>query len=173
MSMIYKSSSHKGFTLVELILYVGISSFLLFSLAAFFPLLISARVKNQTINEVNHGGIQAMQIITQTIRNAKSISTPSLGNSSSSLSVITMDSNLSPTLFDLAGGALRIKEGTGSYLSITNSKVIASSLLFKNTSASSTGGGSIDVSFTISRINSSGSNEYELSKTFNSSVSFY
>lgn len=171
--MVLRTSHTKGFTLIEMLLYVSISSFFLLSLTAFFPFLISARVKNQTINEVNHGGIQAMQMMTQAIRNTKSISTPPQGTSSSSLSMITIDGALSPTLFDVASGTLRIKEGVGTYIALTNTKVTVSSLLFKNTSASSTDGGSVDVSFTISRSNAGVGSEYTYSKTFSGSVSFH
>lgn len=171
--MLHSFQKTKGFTLVEMILYVGISSFLLFSLALFFSILISARVKSQTINEVNHGGIQTMQIITQTIRNAKSINYPATSVSSSSLSVKTMDSSLDPTLFNLASGTIRIKEGGNSYIPLTNSKIVVSSLLFQNTSASSTDGGSIDISFTVSRNNLAGRDEYSYSKSFKGSASFH
>jgi Tfp pilus assembly protein PilW len=168
-----KKISSKGFTLVEMMLYVAICSFILISLATFFSFLISARIKNQTIAEVNQGGVQVLQLVTQTIRNAKSVSVPASGVSSSTLSIITVSTSTTPTIFDVASGTVRIKEGSGAYVPLTNSRVSISSLVFTNTSASSTDGGSVNVSFTISYRNITGRNEYSFSKTFSDTASFH
>jgi Tfp pilus assembly protein PilW len=168
-----KKISLQGFTLVEMMLYVAICSFVLISLTTFFSFLISSRIKNETISEVNQGGVQVLQLVTQTIRNAKSVSVPASGTSSSTLSVITLNASTTPTIFDVASGTVRIKEGGGVYVPLTNSRINVSSLLFKNTSASSTDGGSIDVSFTVSYRNSTGRNEYTFSKTFSGTASFH
>lgn len=61
--------------------------------------------------------------------------------------------------------ALQIKEGTGTPVSLTNDKVAISNLTFKNLARSGTDG-VIQVSFTISRVNTSGKNEYDYQKTF-------
>lgn len=165
--------SVKGFTLVEMLLYVLICSTLLLALATSLSFLLGARIKNQTITEVNQDGIQVMQLMTQTIRNAKSINTPVLASSSSVLSIKTVSSSYDPTLFTLASGTLSIKEGSGVSVPITNSKIIVSSLLFNNTSASSTDGGSVEINFTLSYATTSGRNEYSYSKTFMGSASFH
>jgi Tfp pilus assembly protein PilW len=168
-----KKISLQGFTLVEMMLYVAICSFILISLATFFSFLISARIKNETISEVNQGGIQVLQLMTQTLRNAKSVSAPTVGISSSTISIITMSTSTTPTLFDVASGTVRIKEGSGPYIPLTNSRIDISSLVFKNTSASSTDGGSVDISFIVSYRNVTGRNEYSFSKTFSGTASFH
>jgi hypothetical protein len=61
--------------------------------------------------------------------------------------------------------ALQIKEGTGSIIPLTNSKVIVSGLTFKNLTRSGTPG-VVQVSFTVSRLSTSGKNEYNYQKTF-------
>ena len=163
----------KGFTLIEMLLYVGISSVMLLSLSTFFAELLNVSVKNQTINEVNEQGIHVMELVTQLIRNAKTITTPTVGTSSTSLTITVRNASSSPTLFDLATGTLRIKEGSSQYVELTNSKVIVSSLNFTNTSASSTDGGSVDVSFILTYVASSSLNQYMYSKPFNGSASFH
>lgn len=66
----------KGFTLIELLLYVSIVGAIIFSIAGFLSLSMQSRVKNQTIAEVEQQGVQIMQSLTQTIRNASAISIP-------------------------------------------------------------------------------------------------
>jgi type II secretory pathway pseudopilin PulG len=168
-----KPFSKKGFTLVEMLLYVAICSVILISLTTFLSFLLNASVKNQTIAEVEHNGLQVLQLMTQTIRNGKGINTPILATSSSTLSIKTVATTTDPILFDLASGTLRIKEGASGYIPLTSGRVIISSLMFKNTSASSTDGGSVDITFIVSYLNQSGTNEYSFSKTFNGTASFH
>jgi type II secretory pathway pseudopilin PulG len=138
----------QGFTLIELLLYVSIVGAIIFSVAGFLSLAMQARIKNQTIAEVEQQGIAAMQQITQTGRNAA-------------------DTNFS-TVFDLSGGAIRVNPGDGP-IALTNSRVTASSLSFTNLSRPGTDG-TVRVQFTLTYVNSSGRNEYDYSKTFYDSV---
>jgi hypothetical protein len=65
--------------------------------------------------------------------------------------------------------AVQIKEGTGAAIALTNNKVQMSNLSFKNLSRSGTPG-SIQVSFTLSRLNPANRNEYEYQKAFTGSA---
>lgn len=152
------SHNQNGFTLVELLLYISIVGAIVLSIAGFLSLLMQSRVKNQTIAEVEQQGVQVMQIITQTGRNAAAINSPSTGSSASSLSVDT-------TVFDLSGDAIRIIEGAGSPITLTNSRVAASSLTFINLSRTGTPG-IIKIQFTLTHVNSEGRQEYNFNKTF-------
>ena len=82
-----------GFTLVEVILYVAILSTLVFGIASFVDLISVTRVKNQTINEVDQQAVQIIQNIAQNIRNAKSITTPTIGQSGSNLVILDVSNN--------------------------------------------------------------------------------
>lgn len=155
----------KGFTLIELLLYVSIVGVLILSVSVLLSLFMRSRVKNQTISEVEQQGVQVMQIITQTARNAETITNPTAGNSASSATFDVVTASLDPTIFDLASGIIRIKEGAGSATSLTNSRVTASSLTFQNLSRASTPG-TIRVQFTLTHVNPSGRNEYDYNKTF-------
>lgn len=157
-----------GFTLIELLLYVSIVGALLTSTSLFFALVFDARVKNQSISEVNQQGIAMMEHITQTIRNADAVTVPAVGATGASLTLTVPTGSLSPTIFNLSGGSpntLQIKEGTGATVPLANSKVQVTSLTFKNLSRPSTPG-VVQVSFIVSRVNSSGKNEYDYQKTF-------
>ena len=94
-----------GFTLIELLLYVAVAGGLLASIAYFFAMTVDSRIKNQTINEVDQQGTQLMEYMTQTIRNATSITTPTAGTNGSSLTLAVPTGALSPTVFDITGGS--------------------------------------------------------------------
>ncbi len=162
--------SLKGLSLIEMLLYVAISSIILLSLSLFLTFILGQRVKNQSIADVNQQGLQVMQLITQTIRNARSIDFPSIGATSSSLSMTMSDPLLSPTIFDIVGGVVRIKEGSNAIIPLTNSHVSVSSLLFQNISSTSSVDRIIRMSFTIDHININGRNENSFSKSFTGSA---
>lgn len=97
-------ANEQGYTLIELLLYVAIVGVLLAAVTTFFGSTVDARVKNQTINEVNEQATQLMDSITQTVHNATSISSPAAGASGSSLTLVVPTGSLSPTVFDISGG---------------------------------------------------------------------
>lgn len=154
-----------GFTLIELLLYVSITAVLLLSVSLFLFLLLESRVKNQTIAEVEQQGLQAMQIITQTARNAEAITSPAQGASASSITLDVITASSDPTIFDLFGSALRITEGAGSAVAFTNSRITASGLTFQNLSRTGTPG-TVRIQFTLTHMNPEGRNEYNFTKTF-------
>lgn len=160
-----KNSSRSGFTLIELLLYVGIASSILLISTLFLQTLLESRVKNQTIAEVEQQGLQVMQIITQTIRNAENITSPAIGASAASLVLDVAPAGDDPTVFDVSAGTIRITEGVGLPISLTNSRVMVSSLVFQNLSRANTPG-VLRVSFTLNHVNLGGRREYEFSKTF-------
>ncbi len=153
-----------------MILYVSICSLLLFSLSDMFAYLLGSKVKSQAITEVNQQGFQIMHLITYSIRNAKSIDSPSISNSSPSLSITTQTPALSPTVFSTSSSTLYTQEGGGVSIPVTNSRVEVSSLLFENISSASSTDRVVRISFTLSYKNPSGRQEYTYSKTFNGSA---
>lgn len=159
----------RGFTLIELLLYVTIVGSLLTTVSIFFATTTEARIKNQSIVEVDQQGTLAMEHITQAIRNADAVTTPAAGATTASLTLTVPTAGLSPTIFDLTGTTLQIKEGAATAVALTNSKVQISGLTFKNLTRASTPG-VIQISFTAARTNAGGRNEYDYQKTFTSSA---
>lgn len=155
----------KGFTLIELLLYVSIVAALVLFLSVFLSLLMQSRVKNQTISEVEQQGIYLMQTITQIARNAEAIVSPTIGASASSATFDVVTAASDPTVFDISGGVIRISEGAGSPISLTNTRVVASNLTLQNLSRTSTPG-TLRIQFTLTHINPEGRQEYNFSKTF-------
>lgn len=166
----YPLLTNKGFTLVELLLYISLISIMLFVISDFFFLIIKSRVKNQVIAEVEQQAVQAAQMITQAGRNAENVTSPGAGGNAAFLTLDMADISKNSTIFDLSGGVIRIKEGAGSPIPLTNSRVIASDLNFQNLSYAGTPG-TIRVSFTLSHVNPENKNEYDYSRTFYASAS--
>ncbi|MFZ2072713.1 MAG: type II secretion system protein [Minisyncoccia bacterium] len=160
-----------GYTLIELILYISLFAVIIFIISMSFFSFFEARIKNQTISEVEGEGIQIMQLITQTIRNANNVNSPAIGVNDISLSLNVTNPFLSPTIFYLTGDEIKITEGVNPDMSLNNSsRVIISGLLFENLSRASTPD-IIGISFTLSHVNLNGKNEYNYSKTFYGSAS--
>ncbi|MDP3973695.1 MAG: hypothetical protein Q8P92_02570 [Candidatus Daviesbacteria bacterium] len=130
----------KGFTLIELLLYVSLVGAMILTVSALLSLLMQSRVKNQTISEVEQQGVQVMQRITQTGRNATDVNFTSA--------------------FDLSGGAIRENS-----IALTNTRIVASALTFTNLSRAGTPG-TIRIQFTLTHVNPEGRQEYNFSKTF-------
>jgi len=95
-----------GYTLLELLLYIAMLGILLIPLSFFFIANVTARVKNQSIIEVNEQGQAVMDYMTQTIRNATSITTPTAASNSPSLTLVVPTGSLSPTVFDISGSII-------------------------------------------------------------------
>ena len=163
-------TKQKGFTLVETMLYVVVAGTLVLFMSLFTGMIVDARIKNRTISEVEEQGNHAMRVITQAVRNSTATNLPATGVVGTTLSVQSIDPLLNPTVFDLSGSTLRIKEGAGSTVVLTNSHVAVSSLNFENLSAPATPG-LIRVSFVLSHLNPEGRNEYDFSKTWSTSIS--
>lgn len=158
-----------GYTLIELLLYVAMIGILLSAVAYFFGAAAEARVKNQTVTEVDNQGTYAMDYITQTVRNATSVTSPTIGTSGSSLTVVVPTASLSPTVFNLSSTTLQVKKGTAAAIALTSDDVQVTSFTVKNLSRSGTTG-IVQISLTLNRVNPSGRAEYDYSRTFTTSV---
>lgn len=159
-----------AFTLIELLLYMGISTSLLLAVSFFLSLTLQSRIKQQTIAEVEQQGAQTLQYMLQALRNAESVQTPALGTQASSLLLDMADPGKDPTIFSNDEGAIRITEGGGASLSLTSSRLVASELMFSNLSRSGTPG-TIRIRFLLTHRNPEMRNEFDFSKEFVGSAS--
>ncbi len=162
--------SEKGFSLVEVLLYVGILGILVLSISGFFTLIISSRAKGQVMMEINDQGNFLVNIITQKIRNAESINSPAVGTNDISLSLDVININDDPTVFNVSGDIFYITEGAGSPVELTNNRILVTNLNFNNVSLADTPG-LISFQFTLSHVNLDNRQEYNYSKTFYGSAS--
>lgn len=162
--------SQKGFTLIELLLYIGLVTLFIGVATTFIFNFMETKAKNTTISDVEEQGAFASRFIAQTLRNANSINSPSQGTIASSLSIDTYDPAKNPTIFDISSGVLRVKQGAGDYINLTNTNVIVSNLGFYNLSRPNTPG-IIKYQFIITHVNPDGRNIFDFQKTFYQSAS--
>lgn len=132
------ANSTRGFTLIELILYVAILSIFIGGAIQFAWNIIYSRTKTLEYQNVTQNARLIAERVALEIRNASSIS--SIGTSSITLN--TDDSARNPTVIDLSGGRVRIGYGssgscpTSTPCFLTDNNVTVSSLAFTDLSAS-------------------------------------
>ncbi len=152
-----KCKKNRGASLIELIIYIALTSIMLVAINSFVFMVIEARSRNIVINEVEQQGAFAMQKISQYVRNADTIITPVAGSSASTLSVASAD-------FDLSSAILQITEG-GSTVDLTNNRLIMSDLEFTNVSLGGTPG-SLRIEFVLTYDNPGAKEDLNYSKKF-------
>jgi hypothetical protein len=155
----------RGFTLVEMALYVGVCSIVLFSLSTLFGIIVSSRAKNQIITEVNQQGSFVVTTIASLVRNGSTIVTPGSGVSSSTLTITSTDGAVNPALVYASGTTLFIKEGALLPVALTNRRVRITNLIFENISSSTTDK-IIRTTFTLDGGSNSLRQEFLYNKTF-------
>ncbi len=154
----------KGFTLIEVLLYVAIVGGILTLISVFLMTLLESRIKNDTISEVEYQGLQVMHVITQSIRNADVVSNPLKGETDSILDINNGDIN-----FYLENGVIYIEKDSQE-TELTNNRVVVTNLLFENLGLNNAPD-SVRISFVLSYNNIEGRNEYSFYKEFIGSAS--
>jgi prepilin-type N-terminal cleavage/methylation domain-containing protein len=160
----------KGFTLIEMLLYISILSIIVLALSSFMFMTYSSRIKSTVISEVEQQGSQTMNIIAQNIRNASGITGPIAATSATSLTLTEYIGSLSPTVIAQSGNKIQITEGTNPAIDLTSNRVIVSNLSFSNLSRPNTPG-VIQVKFNLTHINPDNRGEYSYSKDFTTTAS--
>lgn len=166
----HRSNSGAGFTLVEILLYIVVFSSIIFTILGFSNLSLQSRLRDEAIAEVEGAGNMVTSIISQEIRNARSITSPTASSTASSLTLVMPDSNISPIIFQLSNGVIQMSERGLATTSITSSRVTASGLSFTNLSRSGTPG-NIRFLFTLEHTNPSNISAFSYLQRFISSAS--
>lgn len=122
---------NKGFTLIEVLIYIAIIGVVVASFVTFAMSIGGSRSKTYAVQEVHANARTALDLISQKIRLADDVVSPSESNWSEGLELDmpSPDANLT---FDVAGGVLNIAEGVGGPVPITSDEVNVSSLSFTN-----------------------------------------
>lgn len=158
----------KGFSLIEIIVYVAVFIILVTSLVSFVGSLNSARLKNKTDLEIQYQGKNIIRTITQTIRNSRSIDFPALSQSSDTLTVVS-DGPATST-FSIDNGILVVTENGGPPIPLHNNLVNIESVVFSNLSKPSTPG-TVHIEFTLSGATTSIQENYQSDINFWGSAS--
>ena len=162
--------NQSGFTLMELIIYIAIFSTMIGAVVGMALATTAERANAQIVSDINYQGEAAIALISQTTRQASTITSPATGVSSNSLSLTMANNAVNPTAFssfnDGTTNRLQISEGSPATLnSLTNGRVSLSNLTFTNMGLPGSHG-SILIKFTLSYRTTSVRHELNYSRTF-------
>src|SRR3989344_994108 len=147
----------KGFTFIELLLYIAIVGTIFSSLVPFAWEVIGGGVRSAVDQEVDSNARLIMEKIKSKVRNAKSISVVS----ATSLTITEQD--LSSTVIDLSGGNIRLDA-----VNLNSADTLVTDLVFTDFSSASTK--QVQIRFTIISNIGQGRQEYGQSVILESSV---
>lgn len=106
---------HDGFTLLELLLYIGLTSILIAILSQVFLATLSVRLESQNTTSVQQDGRYILARMTYDIHRATSVTIPALGQTSSGMSLVIHENGVDRTYFyTLDGSNLTLTVGTAS-----------------------------------------------------------
>lgn len=167
----YKNKTKKAFTLVETLLYIALVGILLTSIVTFLSAILATESKNEAIFEVDQQATFVIDKVTDTIRNAEAINSPSAGSNGNSLSLEMANASEDPTVFSLNGGIMEITEGSSGSIPISTNNVTISGLTFYNlTPPSSPDAQSVKFVFTVTFNSSSGRQESNYTQTYHAAA---
>jgi len=163
-----KKNIKSGFTMIELILYVAITTMFLSAAILFTWDLVYGRVKSHVYQEVNQNIRLVSKRIIYEARNASDINsiTPN------SISLSSTDPGRDPTVIDLSNGRIRIGWGTSAQCPVTapcyltSNLVNVSSLSFSDLSGANTS----NIKFSVTIQSTGDRKEYSLTETNEASV---
>src|SRR3989338_7177655 len=157
----------KGFTLIELIIYITIVSIFIVGAVNFAWDVIYARAKSSIQQDLNHSLRFAAKRISFEIRSAQSINSVSI----SSISLVNSDPSRNPTVIDLNSQRIRIGFGSSGSCPISSPCFLSpegisiTSLTFTDLSS----GVSENIKFNISAETVSDRSEFNSSQTIEGS----
>jgi prepilin-type N-terminal cleavage/methylation domain-containing protein len=163
----------RGFTLIEMILYIAIVSIFLGGVVQLAWNSIYGRVKAQVMEHVNYAARFVGKRMMYEIRNASAINSLSAG----SICLASSDSTRNPTRIYVTGGTIRIGWGGGGTtcatttndVALTGTNVTVSSVFFTNLT-SGTLTRHIQFIYTITSSAASGRQEYVASQSYEGSA---
>ncbi|MCH7492609.1 prepilin-type N-terminal cleavage/methylation domain-containing protein [Patescibacteria group bacterium] len=160
----------RGFTLIEVMIYVVLVSGILIGATSFAISIINNRTKSFAIQEVEQNSRFMLEKITQVIRSARKITTPAIGVTDTTLVLEMSDGKKNPTIFALDGSSLSMTQGADPTLDLHSGNVEVSNLTFTNLSSPNDKTRNVFVSFTLSHRNPSGRQEWAFTDSFEMTI---
>lgn len=122
----------EGFTLLEFMIYFALIAVVVGAITTFSIDVIRTRSKTAVIAEVEQNMRFGMQRILRTVRQASklNVGASTFNDDNGVLSVDMVAASNTPTVFDLSGGVLRIKEGSAPAAPLTSPLVTVTKLRF-------------------------------------------
>ncbi len=158
----------KGTSLVETIIALAIMAIVILCVVAMLSVSSTLQRHSRAVAEVESQSNYALGQITQSIRNASSITSPA---TSTMAAAITLASNVStdnPTVFALSSTTLTMAKNGGAALPLTTNTVSVTALTFQN--VSTTTAHAVRVNMTMSYYNSTNNPALNYSNTYTTTV---
>ena len=165
-------SKCRGFSLLELLIYVAILSGLVVIISSTFISLSKGNGQSQAKSEVNGAIRFATELLRQDLKNASAVSVPTAGTPSATL---TLTRGGVTIIYDISGGILRRKEGAASPVNVTNSNITVSTPTFTRIENTNTVFSTTNVSIKINMTfaYNSNSSDWTYSASLQTTVSLY
>ena len=176
--MIYrqKKNTEQGFTLIELILSIALTSIIIGAASAFMIDIFKARSKSTTVLEVQQNVRFAMNKMNYSIRNsAGGINAGSSSFSPTDPGSIYLEMGAGAAddiVFDVSGGRLRMTVGGGSPEFLTTDEVEVTRLIFTNNTVTGSPR-NVSIDLAIQFANPGNKKEFEYNYDAHTSVSVH
>jgi prepilin-type N-terminal cleavage/methylation domain-containing protein len=165
-----------GFTLVELLVVIGVSAVVGTVVLGFFVSTLTGRAKAQARAHVQEQARFAMERMVYEIRRARGIEVTSdfdvdlSDNASYTLDLDMSTAGRDPTTFAVSAGVLTIKQGSGSAVDLTSNDVEVTNLTFNNRTTANNRSHDITITLTVHKADPSGQGSGDIFYTLQSSV---
>lgn len=160
----------RGFTLLELLLYMAVLAALMLTISVLFSTLLQAKMKMRVMREVDEQGALALIQLSAWVRDADSVGAPATGEQSSELFLTqTYPTSVSREITPVNGQLGVVIDG-GDWTPLTNTQVVVDSFTVTEVSSgSSTPAIRIDLS--LEGAPTSSRNEYVYARQFTTTAS--
>ncbi|GMR19182.1 MAG: hypothetical protein BMS9Abin34_312 [Patescibacteria group bacterium] len=162
-------ANRRGFSLIELLLYIGLLSLFLVAATSSLWDIILGNVKSGVQQEVQESLRYITHRIQFELRNADSINPASdfgvnLSTNPSAVLSVSSPAPDDPTEFRVSSGVLQIKRGSGNWTALTSGAVEVATLTFTDLSDSNSE--NVQFTVTVKYRNPSGRSQWEREATF-------
>jgi type II secretory pathway pseudopilin PulG len=140
-----KHTLQKGFTFIELLIYISIVTMMMVTLIPFAWNIIGSGAKSATQQEVIANARYMSERLKYEIRNASGIASVSANR----ISLVSSNSATNPTVIALSGGNLTIAFASGSAVNLNSQKASVSALTFTNYTSTNSATKHIQFVFTV------------------------
>lgn len=164
--------NHRGFSLIEMLLYIGITSLMLSVMFSFVLNMTNARAKVQANADIAYNANLIEDRLGDAVRHATAINTgaSTFGTDPGVLSLTMADLAVSPTIFSLTAndGIVQVSQAGGAFAPLTTTNVKVTNFTFTNlTSLKDVG--IIQLNFTLQTVNNTMRPYDDASATFQTS----
>ena len=144
-----KNNTNKGVTLIETLVYLALFAILFGGAVIATYSLIESNGRGQAQVLLEEEGNFIVSKISSALSGAKSVEMPSVGATSSKLSLTKWDPSLNTVVIQLNSGNVTISKNSGADVVFNNPDVSVSNLNFKQNYNGGTNPKSVNFSFTI------------------------